>query len=274
MGGQQLKIYGIILIFLSLFLTNYAFAEGSKIIFLHHSTGANLCEEGKVLKWFDYYNSLYDTSHQFFTRPYPGLKPKPMYNYPYDYWNLWVKGADKLSSQQGRPSLDELTSKYDVIVLKHCYPVSDIQKDTGFPQIDSDRKSIENYKLQYRALRDLMDSYSDTTFILWTLVPRNRVATTYKHAIRAKEFVNWVKNKFLFEDGKTHSNIFIFDFWGLTAEQSQKPNKGEPYCLKWEYERMHGERDSHPNEKANIIIAPKFAEFIVNSIQTFKSIKR
>ena len=212
MRNQQFKSYHFFLIFLILLTANYAFAEESRIVFLHHSTGGNLCEEGKVSQWFDDYNSIHDTSYQFLTRSYPGLKPEPMFNYPYNYWNLWVNGACQLSSQHDRPCLDKLTREYDVIIYKHCYPGSDIQKDTGFSQVDSDHKSLENYKLQYRALRDIMDGYSNTIFIIWTLPPRNRIATTQKHATRSSKFVKWVKNDFLSEDKKKHPNIFIFDF--------------------------------------------------------------
>ncbi len=250
-----------------------AFAQDIKILFLHHSTGANLYEEGKISQWFEKYNLVHKTFYRFFTRSYPGLKPFPMSNYPYDYWNLWVNNACENSSKQDRPCIDELTKEYDVIIFKHCYPGSDIRNDTGFPQINSDQKTIENYKLQYRALRKIMDEHPATIFIIWTLAPRNRIATTYEMASRAHKFVKWTKNDFLKEDGKEHFNIFIFDFWGFTAEQNKKPKKGETYCLKWEYERTHGKRDSHPNEMANRIIAPEFAKFIVNSIQVFQGNK-
>ncbi len=263
------------LLFLLSIHFSIAHATEVNIIFLHHSTGDNLVGEGRVKEWFDTYNSDNGTRYKFNTRFYPGLKPQPMYNYPYNYWNLWVNNACDAKYANERPCFEDLVREYDVIIFKHCYPGSDVEKNTGFPDISSDRKSIENYRLQYRALRDLFDKHPDNHFIIWTLPPRNRVATTYKKARRAKDFVKWVKEDFLTEDGKDHHNISIFDFWGLTAELSKKPGtKGEPYCLKWDYERYHGKRDSHPNETANRTIGLLFGEFIVNSIKTYQSAKK
>jgi hypothetical protein len=145
-------IWGIIVFFIAWSLIANSFASDSKIIFLHHSTGENLCEEGRVNEWFNRYNIDHKTEFQFITRGYPGLKPEPMTNYPYDYWKLWVNDTCDQSSSQDRPCLGQLTKDFDVIIFKHCYPASDIEKDTGFPNVTSNLKTIENYKLQYRAL--------------------------------------------------------------------------------------------------------------------------
>ncbi|MFW5733720.1 MAG: hypothetical protein ACOCWR_01540, partial [Oceanidesulfovibrio sp.] len=83
----------------------------------------------------------------------------------------------------------------------------------------------------------------------------------------AAEFVDWVKNEYLTEDGAVHPNIHIFDFYGLAAEAGKNPAKGEPNCLRYEYEQSHEDSDSHPNEKANRSIGPKFAAFIVQVLE-------
>ncbi|MFH1188670.1 MAG: hypothetical protein V1652_02365 [bacterium] len=239
----------------------FAKTGGEKIIFLHHSTGGNVYTGGKVKNWIDTYNQQNGTSYQIIERAYPN-SPYPWNNYPYDYWNLWINSACN-KTNPAIACLDTLTAEYDVIIFKHCFPGSVILEDSGNPSISSSRKSLENYKLQYRALRDLMDSYPHNTFIIWTLVPLHRLATNAENAARAKQFVDWVKNDFLQEDGEKHSNIHIFDFWGLTA--------GTDNYLKYDYEKSHTNNDSHPNNRANQYSGPIFAQAIVD-VQKIDSI--
>ena len=112
-----------------------------------------------------------------------------------------------------------------------------------------------------------MDQYPGKKFIVWTLAPLHRLETTTEEASRAREFVNWVKSSWLTEDGKSHPNIYIFDFFGLVAESNPTPVNGKVNCLKYEYEKSHTIVDSHPNTLANTTVGPIFAQFIVN---TFK----
>jgi hypothetical protein len=39
------------------------------------------------------------------------------------------------------------------VVFKHCFPVSGIDIDTGSPDITSEARTIENYELQYAAIK-------------------------------------------------------------------------------------------------------------------------
>ncbi len=239
------------------------------IILLHHSTGGNLYAEGEVEAWFANYNSTHGTNYQITERWYPASPYPGGENYPYDYWHLWV---DSAFNDLGRESLDYLTQetgdhpRYDVIIFKHCFPGSDILPDTGSPNIASDRKSLENYQLQYRALCEKFAEYPDTKFIVWTLAPLHRLATDATTAARAKQFADWVKNTWLSECGHDHSNISIFDFWGYAAESNPSPSEGEVNTLRYIYERGHYDSDSHPNLLANQTIGPFFSEFVVQMI--------
>ncbi|OGI32396.1 MAG: hypothetical protein A2343_03915 [Candidatus Moranbacteria bacterium RIFOXYB12_FULL_35_8] len=154
--------------------------------------------------------------------------------------------------------MNTLTQNYEVIIFKHCYPGAAVLADTGSPSVSSSVKSLENYKLQYRALRSMLDSYPNNKFIIWTLSPLHRLATTEANAQRAKEFVDWVKEDFLTEDSQPHENIYIFDWWGYVA--------GLDNYLKYEYEISHTGSDSHPNNQANIDVGPIFSQFIVDTI--------
>ena len=268
---QALKSFPLAIAIFCLVISSsfLASAEANKIVFLHHSTGGNVYYQGRVPDWFFNYNNTHGTSFQISERAYPN-SPYPWENYPYDYWNLWVNGVCN-SNNPNVECMTTLTKSYDVIIYKHCFPGSQIEPDNGSPSLNSKIKSLENYKLQYRTLRDMMDSYRDNLFIIWTLPPLHRLATTPEHARRAKQFVDWVKNEYLVEDGKPHQNVFIFDFWGIVAEGDQNPGTGQVNCLKYEFERNHNNEDSHPNKAANQLAGPLFAQFAVDSIKRFSS---
>jgi hypothetical protein len=242
-------------------------ADNEQILFLHHSTGEGVYWEGGVPEWISAYNQNQETSFQIFERAYPD-EPYPWENYPYDYWNLWINGACD-SSNPNIECVDTLTQKYNVIIFKHCFPGAAIEEDIGNPDVSTQTKTLENYKEQYRALRDLMDSYPDNLFMVWTLTPLHRLATNSSEAARARQFVEWVKNDFLSEDGKAHNNITIFDFWGIVAEDDTNPPYGKVNCLKYEYEGSHFSSDSHPNQAANETAGPMFAQAIVTAIESF-----
>jgi hypothetical protein len=258
-----MSTYRFLIVILSLLLANYSFSQ--KIIFLHHSTGGGVYAEGNVENWFSDYNSTHGTSYSIVERSYPN-DPYPWDNYPYDFWNLWVNGACD-NSKSGIECLESLAKEYQVIIFKHCFPGAGISDDNGNPDVTSSHKTLENYKLQYRALREKMDNFPSTKFIVWTLAPLHRNATNAGEASRSREFVNWVKSSWLTEDNKAHSNIFIYDFFGIVAESEANPSKGKVNCLKYDYEGDHNGSDSHPNEAANKVAGPLFAQCIVDAIQ-------
>ncbi len=231
--------------------------NAQRIGFLTHSVGSALYQEGKIAEWFTDYNSANGTDFTIQRRSYPA-EPYPWENNPYDYWNVWVNGA---CSEE---CFSTILEKYDIVIMKHCYTAARIEADINDPDVTSDRKSVENYKLQYRAIRDLLDDQPETKFIVFTLAPRHRLRTNATEAGRAKAFADWVKNEWLQEDGKEHNNIFIFDFWGHIAESDATPEKGAVNCIRYEYEKDHSSDNSHPNLLANETVAPVFARFIVN----------
>jgi hypothetical protein len=259
----------IALTFALLTFTSINFAQNA--IFLHHSTGGGVYYEGDVEGWISNYNNEHATSFSVTERAYPD-SPYPWENYPYDFWNLWVNGSCN-SSQSGIECLSSLTQNYKLIIFKHCFPGAAIHEDTGSPDVASDRKSLENYKLQYRALRAVMDSYPNNMFMVWTLAPLHRNATTVEDAARAREFVNWVNNSWLNEDGNSHPNISVFDFYNIVAESNPAPANGRVNCLKYNYEGDHNGDDSHPNYAANQVAGPIFANAIVNCLENVPDIK-
>ena len=263
----QAFLSGMLVFVIVVFFCRCVSADNEKIIFLHHSTGEGVYYEGEVPEWIDDYNYNHGTSYLISERNYPD-SPYDWANYPYDYWNLWInKTCD--STNPNIECMETLALNYDVIIFKHCFPGAAIDEDSGSPDVSSSIKTLENYKEQYRALRKMMDNYEDNAFIVWTLAPLHRLATNESESARAKQFVDWVNKEFLTEDGKSHPNIFIFDFWSIVAEDDINPSPGKTNCLKYEYEGSHFSSDSHPNYDANQTAGPEFARTIVDTVAEY-----
>jgi len=179
--------------------------------------------------------------------------PYPWANYPYDYWHLWVEGGTGQAASKGVPTLESFTDAYDVVVFKHCFPVSNIASDTGNPDIGSGNKTIENYKLQYNAIRDRLRTFSKNRFIVWTGAALVKGASNAGNGQRAREFFTWVKQEW----DEPGDNIFVWDFFELQTE-------GGDFLLD---KYAAGAGDSHPSPAFAQTVAPYFAQRIIDVIE-------
>jgi hypothetical protein len=236
-----------------------------KIAFLHHSTGNNiwvgktnkyiykLTQKGDVQCFFSDYNKRNKTNYNITQLVFPKASPYGWNNYPYDYYNIWVRNAEETSYLE-EPTLEKLTIEYDVIVFKHCFPFSRIKEDTGIPDIDSDEKRIENYKLQYNALKNKMYEYPNTKFIVWTPAVCTKDEITEGEAKRTYQFYKW-----MIEEWKEKGdNIYIWDFYKYETE-------GGLYLSE---KNAVSSNDSHPNRKFSSRVAPLFAKFIIDVLES------
>lgn len=225
--------------------------NGMKILFLHHSTG-NIIWEAGVKDWIKQYNKNNNTNYRIEERAFPGKSPYGWKNYPYDYWNIWVNhaGPEKFMKE---PTLEILTGKYQVIVFKHCFPVSKIVPCTGKPTVDSDVKCIPNYKLQYMALKEKLRSFPECKFLIWTGAALVSGSTDRASAERAREFFEWVRDEW----DQPGDNIFIWDFFELETE-------GGLY-LKDNYARSS--TDPHPSGEFAKRVMPLFCDRLVDVIE-------
>jgi hypothetical protein len=238
--------------------------NSSRVIFLHHSTGGavwrgntnyylyKVTQKGDVQKFFSKYNRKNGTNYQISSQVFPKEEIYGWSNFPYDYYNIWVKNAGN-DPYLNEPTLEILTDSYDVIIFKHCYPVGDILEDSGAPDIDSEEKRLENYMLQYKALKRKMHDFPDKTFILWTPAARVKNSTTEEKALRTREFYEWIVNEW----DEAEDNIYLWDFYAYETE-------GGLY-LKDEY--ASGPKDSHPNKEFSGNLAPLFGQFIIDCMQ-------
>ena len=235
-----------------------------RIVFLHHSTG-HVIWQGGVSEWFEEYNRTNGTDYQIVSQPFPKRTPYGWNNYPYDYWNIWVDHAGDQPYME-EPTLEILTPQYDVIIWKHCFPVGIIREDLLKPDITSDVKRLENYRLQYAALKEKMHQFPQTKFVVWTgpahvrrITLRDRIVALLKgksvdgNARRMNEFCDWVRNEW----DEAGDNVYLWDLWELETE-------GGIY-LKDEY--AAGPGDSHPSSEFARRVAPLFCQRIVDVIQ-------
>jgi hypothetical protein len=222
-------------------------STNARVVFLHHSTGSAIWEGG-VPGWFTAYNAAHATAYQITELAYPGA-PYPWNNYPYDYWNIWVNHAGP-TAYEGNPTLELLTPQYEVIVFKHCFPVSAIAPDVGAPDVSSPDMTSENYKLQYAALKTKLRSFPANRFIVWTGAALLQANNTPEQAARAKEFFDWVRTVW----DEPGDNIYVWDFFDLETG-------GGIYMLP-----EHGGSDSHPNPTFAAEVAPLFGQRVVDVI--------
>ena len=236
-------------------------SKKDKAIFLHHSTGTTvwrgtvskiswkLFKEGNLQKWIKKYNKKNGANYSIEEMAFPKKAPYGWRNYPYDYYNIWVKNAGEKPYME-EPTLEMLTKEYGLIIWKHCYPVSDISEDIGSPDIEAEEHRLENYKLQYEALKEKMLEFPETKFLVWTGATHAEVNTTEEKAKRMKEFTNWVRNDW----DKKGDNIFLWDFYELETEGG----------LYLKNENMLREGDSHPNRPFAESLIPMFGKRIVD----------
>jgi hypothetical protein len=232
-----------------------------KAIFLHHSTGKmiwrgdvskfsyKIFKKGKVLQWIDNYNKANSTNYNIIEQEFPSNEPYGWNNYPYDYYNIWVKNAGSKPYMQ-EPTIEMLAKEYGLIIWKHCFPVSSIEKETGNPDVNSKEKRIENYKLQYLELKKKMLQFPDTKFLVWTGAALTKEATNPENALRMKQFSEWVVKDW----DEENDNIFVWDFYNLETEGGLyvKPEYASP------------KNNSHPNKYFSNLVAPFFGQRIID----------
>lgn len=225
------------------------------ILFLHHSTGRVIWKgetsflsraAGKVSSrlgnllsgkaalpgMFEDYNKEKGRGYAIKDLEFPKRSPYGWNNFPYDYYNIWVKHAGEKPYME-EPTLEMLTRDNHLIIFKHCFPVSNIIADADSADIDSDIKTLSNYKIQYLALRDKLQEFPETKFIVFTGAAQVKSAVTEEEALRAKEFFSWVVNEWDMPD----DNIFIWDLYQLQTEGG----------LYFKDEYAVSASDSHPN---------------------------
>ena len=223
-----------------------------RIVFLHHSCGANLIAQGGVRERFaalgyEFYDHGYNGDGLVLA---DGTWTGRNWDVPDD--NTDPDGYAAIFAQPLHSPPDNTFShlmEYEVIVFKSCFPVSNIGSD----------EQLNEYKSYYLSIRARMDQYPDRIFVIVTQPPQVQANTDAQEAARARAFTNWLASaEFL----SGHHNVFTFNFFNLLADPATNMLRagytGDP-------------SDAHPNEQANQAIAPQFVDFVHGAIRTYSA---
>jgi len=248
--------------------------DGMSIILLHHSTGGVIWDgdlsqvnpdvvrdnprlKSQIPLLFAQYNKETSKDYLIKEMSFPKAEPYGWNNYPFDYYNIWVKNSG-VKAFMKEPTLEILTDQYNVIIFKHCFPSSNIVADDIEADINSDIKSLQNFKLQYEALRDKLHEFPDNKFILFTGAVQVRQFLTEEEAYRAREFHDWVTQEW----DQPEDNIFLWDLYQLQTEEG----------LYFKDEYAVSPEDSHPNKtfagRAATLLFNRIIDVIYNGGKT------
>ena len=222
-----------------------------RIIFLHHSCGQNLIEQGGVRETlttmgYEFYDHGYNEEG---LRLADGSYTGTNFDVPDD--NTDPDGLATIFAQPLHDPPDNTFSHlmaYDVIAFKSCFPVSNIYSD----------EQLSEYKSYYLSIRDRMDQYPEKRFVVVTQPPQVPANSDPEEARRARALADWLNSD---EFTAGHANVYVFDFFGHLA--------GEDDFLRPEY-RLD-EYVAHPNERANSDIGPLFVDFFHQAIGSFEA---
>jgi hypothetical protein len=241
------------------------------ILYLHHSTGGVIWRGGKnslfgkvarkvsprlsdaidkraaLPQLFKEYNRKHSTYYSIKEMEFPKETPYGWKNYPYDYYNIWIKNAGQEPFME-EPTLEMLTKEYQVIIFKHCFPVSNIKPDQDTVNISSEVRTISNYELQYQVLRDKLHEFPGTKFILFTGAVQVEANIKEEDAIRAREFFSWVTDEW----DLPGDNIYIWDLYKLQTEGG----------LYFREDYAVSPSNSHPNK----VFASRIVKLLFNRI--------
>lgn len=235
-----------------------------RVIFIHHSTGANILREGRVREllatrarhvqlWDQGYDAVGARAllapfqpYYFGLRDPSGRRVSPSLHIPDN--NTDPDGLAQLFHQPVHGALDNALSRilgFDVIAFKSCFPVTAIRSD----------EQLKQYMGYYSAIRGVIDGYPNRLFIPFTPPPLRSSATTPDQALRAREFATWLVSEG-FQAGRL--NIAVFDLFSALADPTT-------HMLRQEYCRPR-ESDSHPNMKANREIGALWVEYLIGQL--------
>lgn len=222
-----------------------------RILFMHHSTGANLIREGGVREGlsalgYEFSDHGYNEEGLFDPRGDPTGEnfAVPDDNTDPDGW------ATVFAQPVVAPPANTLSWMlgYDVILFKSCFPTSNI----------TDEEMLSDYKSYYLSIRTVVDRTPDRLFVALTPPPLVPNDTDPANASRAREWATYLtSSEFL----GSRKNLAVFDFFSLLADADG--------TLRQEY--RSDEWDSHPNQLANETIGPQLVDFVRRAIVDWRS---
>lgn len=214
----------------------------TSVLFLHRSVGENLIRDGELYRLMRTMGAPFSFSD--FNQNTGVLRnsqgtSKPLWKFPGND----TKPADfaelfSFEKQQGSdPTLTEIM-KYDIILIKSCYPNSNIKS----------AEQLETMQENYQSIVSFFNVQPTKKLVILTSPPLIPLRTNLENAARARTLATWLS------DNKLANNVFVFNLFDeLASTQSN--------TLKTEYRRKLP-WDAHPNALASRTVAPKLLSFL------------
>jgi hypothetical protein len=223
-----------------------------KVLFIHRSVGDNLIRYGHLRELivqanqpfeFSDYNQNTDTltdSSGVQTKPgfrFPGNDTKPE-----DFAAIFNDNTEA----QYIPILDE-AFHYDLILLKSCYPNSNIQSG----------KQLQQIKGYYESVANFFAKYPQKQLVIMTSPPLVPLRTKWAAATLARQLATWLSKVEL------PDNVRVFNLFDLLAAPE---GEKQANMLRREYRRWMP-FDSHPNNKASKSVAHLLVDFLMQQAE-------
>jgi hypothetical protein len=214
----------------------------TSVLFIHRSVGENLINDGGLYRLVreagspftltDFNQNTGVLRNSQGTRKtfwkFPGGDTKPA-----DYAELFSFEKQQASD----PTLTEIMS-YDVIVIKSCYPNSNIKS----------AEQLEAVQKSYQSLLSFFNVQPTKKLVILASPPLVPLKTNTENAARARTLATWLSTN------KLADNVFVFNLFDELADTGTN-------MLKSEYRRKLP-WNAHPNALASKTIAPKLAAFL------------
>lgn len=233
----------------------------TRILFIHHSTGALLLFFGRVRKllkekatqielWDHAYNLYSPEILSYLFGPImfrTGLSDSIGRMTGKDFDIFISNNSPKEYAEIFSRSPDDRTLKnilsFDVIVFKNCFPTSRIET----------KEKLEEYESYYSGIMKNLSKYPKR-FLIFTQPPLRSEMNKPEWAKNARSLA-----KFIVREAANYDNISTFDFFDLLADKARnnKDMLKRKYCNFIPF-------DSHPNIKANIEVSERFVDLLVN----------
>ncbi len=238
-----------------------------KLVFIHHSTGANLIRQGKIREILSDNNpDIEFWDHSYNLLPFWQITAKIIpfrtglcdqngnltgTDYNIQIANTDPQGYADLFSQEihipADNSFGEIINNFDIIMFKSCFPVTEIKT----------QEQLDHYKKCYLIIREKIDKLPEKLFILFTPPPLRSEMTKKDYAYRAREFSDWMKSE---EYLGRRKNMAVFDFFDILADQDNVLARN--FCSFLFF-------DSHPNKLANVTAGKELVKFISENASKF-----
>lgn len=222
----------------------------TSIIFFHRSVGRNLIHVGHLYELLHRSPGLrlddYDQNTDVLTQSndgrhkaglvFPGGNTRPA-----DFAVIFNEHVAKAY----RPIRDFALS-YDVIVIKSCFPNTNIRSEQELASIQAQYESICRFFATQRMKR----------LMILTSPPLRPLLTKSARAARARRLADWLKGT------NFAANVSVFDLFDILAAP---PDKGHANMLRREYCRWLP-FDSHPNSRASKLAAKLFSQYLIDTV--------